>query len=451
MILFLALMLATGTVVESIYSTAVAKRFVYGTWWFAGFLLILGVNVLCSALSRYPWKKYQTGFVITHLGILIVLAGALVTQQLGTDGQIALGEGEQGNTYQEDKPTLYYQIADGPVGQAPAAFTFRPPNPDRPLMINLSDGGVLMVDQFLLNAQKRVEARTPDKGEAGVPAIHLALDSSFVHENQWLFLGDPDRSHLDLGPASVFFEKESDWKKRTKTGDKEVGMNALAVLVCPDGSLKYQTRHRGEFGPLEAMQVGKDYPTQWMDMMVKVQERLSTAVPMESFDPEPLPNQKDPEPAIHYEVIHFPDKKEGWLGYQAQANVPLAATSISLAYGPKQGTLPFSLQLRKFHLGYDPGTEKPASYASDIYYIDPEKGVQVPAEIHMNHPLHFKGYTVFQASYSTDNSGKFISVFSVGRDPGIWLKYGGALVLVFGIILMFWFKNPAWKKRENHA
>ena len=69
----------------------------------------------------------------------------------------------------------------------------------------------------------------------------------------------------------------------------------------------------------------------------------------------------------------------------------------------------------------------------------------------MNKPLHYLGYTVFQASYEAEPGGKYISVFSVGNDPGIWLKYGGALVLVLGIVFMFWFKNPAWNKREPDA
>ena len=69
----------------------------------------------------------------------------------------------------------------------------------------------------------------------------------------------------------------------------------------------------------------------------------------------------------------------------------------------------------------------------------------------MNEPLHYEGYTVYQASYEAEPGGKYISVFSVGRDPGIWLKYSGAIVLVLGIIFMFWFKNPAWNKREANA
>ncbi len=451
MILILAVLLAAGTIVESRYSTPVAKRFVYGTWWFAGFLILLGVNLLCSAFSRFPWKKYQTGFVITHLGIILILAGSLVTQKLGSDGQIALTEGEEGHIFQEDKAFLYYQIDRGAEEKVPASFSFRPPKPDNPLVIHLEDGGYLMVDQFYLNARKVVKGKAAEEGEKGFPAIHLDLNSSFVHENQWLFLGHKDYGHLDLGPASAFFEKEGDWKKRLAKGAQDVSENALGVLLGSDGTLKYQVRKHGTFGLVQPLKVGVDYSTGWMDMQIKVDERLTEAVPEETFVEEPLPNQKEPESAIHFQVSRATDKKEGWLGFQNQVNLMLNGKSFAIAYGPRQVFLPFVIHLAKFHLGLDPGTDKPASYASDIFYIDPEKGIQVPANISMNQPLHFMGYTVFQASYQPLPDGKYISVFSVGRDPGIWLKYGGAIVMVLGIIFMFWFKNPAWSKKEQNA
>jgi hypothetical protein len=172
-------------------------------------------------------------------------------------------------------------------------------------------------------------------------------------------------------------------------------------------------------------------------------------VPEETFLPQPLPYQKDPEPALHYEALRRSEKKDGWLGFQNQVNFPLGGKNFGLAYGPKQISLPFSIRLIKFKLGLDPGTDKPASYASEIHYKDrTDQGTEVPANISMNEPLHYRGYTVYQASYQAMPDGKYISVFAVGKDPGIYLKYGGALVMVFGIILMFWFKNPTPGKKE---
>ena len=252
-------------------------------------------------------------------------------------------------------------------------------------------------------------------------------------------------------PLRFISSKRRTWEKRLAHGAKDIPVNALAVLVQPDGKLKFQTRFHGQFTPVLALEEGVSYPTGWMDMQFKLEERLTNAVPEEVYTEEPLPHQKDPESAVHYEVIRYPDKKEGWLGFQNQVSFTLKDQPFSLAYGPQQLHLPFNLHLVKFTVGFDPGTEKAASYASDVYYMESNQGIQVPAHISMNQPLHFSGYTVYQASYQALPGGKYISVFSVGKDPGIYLKYGGAIIMVFGIILMFWFKNPAWAKKEIHA
>jgi hypothetical protein len=451
LLLTLAVLLATGTIVESRFSTWAAKHYVYSTWWFALFLLLLGTNVLCSALSRYPWKKHQTGFVITHSGILLILLGSLVTQQLGNDGQIALSEGEAGHTFQEDKPTFYAQDGDNAPQTFSAQFPFGAPDPDHPKTWKLDNGGLVLVNQYYFNAQKKVLAQAAENGVKGVPAVHVVLASSFVNQDQWLFLGDKDYGQTDLGPASVYFMTAADWRVKLKKTGNLIPPNALIILAGPQGSLQYQTRHRGEWKQVQPLTVGADNATGWMDMQFKVLEKRDQAIPEEQYDPQPLPEQRDPEPALHYEVLRGAERHENWIGYQSQQSFTLGGKTFGVAFGPRQLPLSFGVQLVKFNLGLDPGTDKPASYASDVNVLDPEKGTQVPTRIFMNHPLHRDGYTLFQASYSKDPDGKFISVFAVGKDPGIALKYGGALVMIFGIILMFWFKNPVWKKGEANA
>ena len=62
-----------------------------------GVLCLLGLNVICAALSRYPWKPRQYGFVITHAGIITILFGAFLTQRFGVDGKLPVLEGNQDN------------------------------------------------------------------------------------------------------------------------------------------------------------------------------------------------------------------------------------------------------------------------------------------------------------------------------------------------------------------
>src|SRR5262249_34909427 len=66
-----ALCLALATFLESAYGARVAQELVYRTWWFTGLLGLLAVNILCAALKKFPWKRHQTGFLITHAGLLV--------------------------------------------------------------------------------------------------------------------------------------------------------------------------------------------------------------------------------------------------------------------------------------------------------------------------------------------------------------------------------------------
>ncbi|NQU23236.1 MAG: hypothetical protein HQ567_18305 [Candidatus Nealsonbacteria bacterium] len=92
LIAVLAVVLAWATYVESQFGTPAVQFGIYGTWWFLLLGALLGVNVLCSALVRLPWKARHTGFLLTHAGILVLLFGCLATWYRGIDGSIPLLE-----------------------------------------------------------------------------------------------------------------------------------------------------------------------------------------------------------------------------------------------------------------------------------------------------------------------------------------------------------------------
>jgi hypothetical protein len=89
--------LIVATLLESRYSTKIAQDLVYRTWWFSLLLVLLAANVLCAALKKYPWKKHQTGFLITHSGLLLLLFGGLLTTLGGTDGQMVMTDTPHAN------------------------------------------------------------------------------------------------------------------------------------------------------------------------------------------------------------------------------------------------------------------------------------------------------------------------------------------------------------------
>ena len=79
LLVLLLVAMACATVFESRHGTDMALGIFYRAWWFEGSLALLAANVLAAVVVRYPFSKKQIGFALTHLSILVTLAGALVT------------------------------------------------------------------------------------------------------------------------------------------------------------------------------------------------------------------------------------------------------------------------------------------------------------------------------------------------------------------------------------
>ncbi len=90
----LAGVLAYSTFFEKWYGTAAVQEWIYQSTGFSVLLAFLAANILCAALIRYPWKKRQTGFVVTHIGLLVLLAGSYYSVKTSDEGQVAALEGE---------------------------------------------------------------------------------------------------------------------------------------------------------------------------------------------------------------------------------------------------------------------------------------------------------------------------------------------------------------------
>ena len=80
--------------VETRYGTEVVQFAVYQTWWFGALGALLAVNVLAAMLVRLPWKRRQAGFVVVHLGILVLLAGCWWGSRAGVSARVAVFEGD---------------------------------------------------------------------------------------------------------------------------------------------------------------------------------------------------------------------------------------------------------------------------------------------------------------------------------------------------------------------
>src|SRR5262249_47433932 len=100
---------------------------------------LLGVNIFFAAAKKWPWKKYQTGFLITHVGLLTMVAGGMLNSLDGTDSLMALVDsdlpgakkfGQRVSNQMIDKDVSLIRVVRGArlkgEKKDPAAFEFHP-------------------------------------------------------------------------------------------------------------------------------------------------------------------------------------------------------------------------------------------------------------------------------------------------------------------------------------
>lgn len=553
--------LAAGTFVESFHGTDAARILIYESPWFSALLILLAVNLASAAFDRFPWQKKHIGFVLTHLGIILILAGALVTQKTMTDGQMVLAEGDTEYRVTLPKPLLYiYSESEGlewVFSLKKRAFAWQ----GNQKLQHPEDGQAapppLQVSLLTYYPKAKAEETVKPSG-SGSAAVQVLLKNSFLKQTQWLIENDPDLGQIQMGPARLRFTdkllKEST-RPVSPSGYLEVEKNGESLMIAlpekpslpaefPVEGTPYKVvvlemfknavvsgnqlleqakadsnpavqfllkgpaleeRHtafsrfpefptlhgmkpsatglrifyrmphsgsRGEKHELRFVQssdglkaqtqtgpeiktakaeVGAEVPLGWMDLTYKIENYFPHAAREPRFIPEPSNSQaQDAAPAVQIKVETREGPRQFWIGQGMKQEITSGGKKYDFVFGEKRILAGFKLTLKDFRLENYPGTDRPASYESDVTLKDDSRGVVQNVTISMNKPLIYRGYRIYQAGYSAEEGQPEISIFAVGRDPGVPVKYLGTLIMVGGIITMF-FTRKSVKPLEAGA
>src|ERR1700736_6521789 len=207
-VVLLAVLIAgaiVGTLYESSFDAKVARTYVYGAAWFNAWLVLLGTNLTASALSRWPWKKYHSAFLITHLGIITLLIGWLIGRIFGVEGTITLFKGEPPtNRLLVDQHQLRVHDIDGITKGYPAEFLHHPPSPERPRNLGkLASGARLRIVDYAPAIEGKLNPRPLKDG--GLPALHFKIETAMMnqHLENWLLADDPQHGSFSMGLANI--------------------------------------------------------------------------------------------------------------------------------------------------------------------------------------------------------------------------------------------------------
>jgi len=194
-----------GTLYESSFDAKVARAYVYGAPWFNLWLVLLAANLVCSALSRWPWRKHHVAFLITHLGIITLLTGSLIGRIWGIEGTMTLFKGQPpANRLLVDERQLRVHDVDGIVKGFPAEFLHHPPTPQHPRDLGpLASGARLSIVDYAPAIEGKLNPKPLNDG--GAPALHFTIATAMMnqHLDGWLLADDPQHGSFSMGLANI--------------------------------------------------------------------------------------------------------------------------------------------------------------------------------------------------------------------------------------------------------
>jgi len=437
-ILAIAVISAVGTIYEAVYMEAeIAQKLVYHSIYMYITLIMLCITLIAVMVDRWPWKQHHAGFVLAHIGIIILLIGSWITKEFGIDGSMAFNIGEQRQQVTvKDRDLMVFASFDGQsmksIYESPVDFLTDPPSEKKPFIVQLGQDQMKFV-QYYHFAYREAEILPSDLERDG-PAIRFQLENPNVNMTEWLRRESKRESaDLELGPARVVLAS----RLPEPSGRNEV------ILVTKPGESQLQyvifnkdrtLRKRGSLSQGDTLETG------WMGLKFRLLRYLPRSKEVINYTKA---NYFTPATTSAAKFV-FRDE-EYWIGVNSVLRLYVEDAAYVISYGYRQIQLSFPLRLKDFRVGLYEGTERAASYESEVDV--PELGTVL---VSMNEPLHHGGFTFYQASFEKDEQGRAVtSILSVNFDPGRWVKYLGSLLIVLGSIVLFYFKRVQWLKTKT--
>jgi len=447
----LILVSIAGTIFESKFDSDTARIWFYEAPWFHLWLLFLAANLICSAFMRWPWKRHHTGFLLTHLGIIIVMVGAVIGWIWGIEGTMTLFK----DSPPDDALVLQKRqltVRDPDARRAVAMHLGRGPlrvrNGDPVAIWNTPSGWTI---EAVATSDRVLGTFEPTPAAGGKAAVRVRLQTKAIGQtvDQWLLAGDRDHARLDLGLITV------DLVAAGATAPLAGAPNRAIIHAQEDGSLRAEIIAGGRRVADAPLAVGTPVSTGWNDWSIEAAQTIASAQPGFRFE-ELAAGRKTPpgQPLLEGVQIRMTRGEQTitqWVGAGWRVVFPTGAFPLEVSYGWEVHRLPFGLVLEDFVVERNEGTDEPASFRSDLAMVLPDGKVDGTGSCSMNQPANYPQalwrsltgltYKMSQASWNPNDLSQ--SSVQILRDPGWLFKWVGSLILCAGLVTMFTMRKPS--------
>ena len=178
LLLVLVFVLAAATLLESSRGTEFSQRYVYHSGWFIALWTLVTLNVLAAMLAQWPRRIRQAGILITHLGLVALLAGSIHSYMAGIEGRLTFAEGQTSDTIVISHLTQLTTTWREGDFETSLDFSFRPGPTDWPagktMDLGESDDVRIEILEFYRHARSQINWVEDATGRS-VPAIKFEL------------------------------------------------------------------------------------------------------------------------------------------------------------------------------------------------------------------------------------------------------------------------------------
>lgn len=431
-----------GTLVESSYDAWTAQKMVYQSWMMYVVMGLLVYNLTIVMVDRLPWKKNHYPFILVHIGIITLVGGGWVTQKFGLDGSLRIPIQKSGHmvTVHQTDFTVYATF-DGEkyskIYDQEVDFYNQKISEKEPFKLSLNYGSSLHEESlniikyvpYARATQKIISTDDPVAGSS----IRFQLMNDRFKEIESLTQQNKNKvAEKTLGLLNLYLGYNYKTLGRKNPHLNEAYFNALDT---ENAEYAFFTKDSEKPYKKGKIRIGDVVSTSWMGLEIRLLDYVQKAQQQWDVTELERPN------ALSTGAIQLTmGRKKEWLLLNDTVKLFTNNVAYIVAYHNRQIPLDFKLNLDQFEIARYQGTQKAKEYSSRVRVVDDLNPAPPVAQISMNEPLKYKGFTFYQASFEQDEkTGEPVaSVFSVNKDPGRAIKYFGSFILSFGIVWLFY-------------
>lgn len=268
------------------------------------------------------------------------------------------------------------------------------------------------------------------------PAVELEIhDGAGQKEFHTKFLLFPDFASIRGGKKADRFGLDVHLEARTE--ETLAGVPTMIIHPSTQSSWQYEIHSSKGLLKQGELKLHDKIETGWRDITIEVLQMFNRAQVLRKIKPA----DSNASGVFALRVSHQDEglSRSAWVTENSSSAVETKKGILNLALEPVKAPLPFELTLKDFRKTDYPGTTSPASFESDVTLFDPAKKITFDKTIRMNEPLDYAGWRVFQSSYIQDPEHGEASVFTIAKNPGIKFIYSGGMIILTGVILLFYF------------